>query len=183
MEMKCHARCYTRDELVERLVRAGELEISGEDHDEVDTYFDTENFIFHGPDGFDADYAGLTGYFQSLRAAFDDRTIRRGIIVAEGEYIACQPRWIDGCAATRQRRKRPHMHVMPLTGRSSWSGDLHGERPSQPHPLSIGAAVSPDRGRPQATVITERGWVTGYERTRFSIGLFLKARRLWGGAT
>ena len=86
---------YTRDELVERLVRAGELEISGENQDEADTYFDTENLAFHGPGGFDADYAGLTGYFRSLRAAFDDRTIRRGIIVAEGEYIACQT-WIEG---------------------------------------------------------------------------------------
>jgi hypothetical protein len=86
---------YTRDELVERLVRAGELEVSGEDQDEVGKLFDTDNFAFHGPDGFDADYAGLTAYFRSLRAAFDDRTIRRGIIVAEGEYIACQT-WIEG---------------------------------------------------------------------------------------
>lgn len=86
---------YTRDELVKRLGRAGELEISGEDQDEADTYFDTENLAFHGPGGFDADYAGLTDYFQSLRAAFDDRTIRRGIIVAEGEYVACQT-WIEG---------------------------------------------------------------------------------------
>jgi SnoaL-like polyketide cyclase len=91
-------RRYTRDELVERLVRAGDLEVSGEDQDEVDTYFDTENFAFHGPDGFDADYTGLTEYFRSLRAAFDDRTIRRGIIVAEGEYIACQT-WIEGTFA------------------------------------------------------------------------------------
>jgi predicted ester cyclase len=89
---------YTRDELVKRLVRAGELEISGEDQDEADTYFDTENLAFHGPGGFDADYAGLTDYFRSLRAAFDDRTIRRGIIVAEGEYIACQT-WIEGTFA------------------------------------------------------------------------------------
>jgi predicted ester cyclase len=88
-------RHYTRDELVKRLVRAGELEISGEDQDEVATYFDTGNLAFHGPGGFDADYAGLTDYFRSLRAAFDDRTIRRGIIVAEGEYIACQT-WIEG---------------------------------------------------------------------------------------
>ena len=65
-------RYYTRDELVERLVRAGELEVSGEDQGEVDKLFDTENFAFHGPDGFDADYAGLTEYFRSLRAAFDD---------------------------------------------------------------------------------------------------------------
>ena len=86
---------YTRDELVERLVRAGELEVSGENQDEADKLFDTENLAFHGPGGFDADYAGLTGYFRSLRAAFDDRTIRRGIIIAEGQYIACQT-WIEG---------------------------------------------------------------------------------------
>lgn len=86
---------YTRDELVARLVRAGELEVSGENQDEVDSYFDTENFAFHGPDGFHADYAGLTEYFRSLRAAFDDRSIRRGIIVAEGDYLACQT-WIEG---------------------------------------------------------------------------------------
>lgn len=86
---------YTRDELVERLVRAGELEVSGEDQEEVDSYFDTESFRFHGPDGFEADYAGLTEYFRSIRAAFDDRSIRRGIVLAEGEYIACQT-WIEG---------------------------------------------------------------------------------------
>lgn len=86
---------YTREELVERLVRAGELEISGENQTETDTYFDTGNFTFHGPDGFDADYEGLTAYFASLRAAFDERSIRRGIIVAEGDRIACQT-WIEG---------------------------------------------------------------------------------------
>jgi predicted ester cyclase len=85
----------TRDELVARMVRAGELEISGESQEETDSYFDTENFAFHGPDGFDSDYAGLTEYFQSIRAAFEDRTIRRGIIVAEGDRIACQT-WIEG---------------------------------------------------------------------------------------
>src|ERR1700733_11307709 len=89
---------YTSEELTERLVRAGELEGSGDDQDEADTYFDTENFAFHAPDGFDTDYAGLTEYFRSFRAAFDDRTIRRGIIVAEGQYIACQT-WIEGTFA------------------------------------------------------------------------------------
>ncbi|MEO7017764.1 MAG: ester cyclase [Leifsonia sp.] len=85
----------TRDELVARLVRAGDLEASGADQNEADTYFDTENFRFHGPDGFDADYAGLTGYFASIRAAFEGRSIRRGIVVAEGEYVACQT-WMEG---------------------------------------------------------------------------------------
>ncbi len=85
----------SRDELVARLVRAGELEVSGADQRETDTYFDTENFSFHGPDGFEADYGGLTAYFQSVRAAFDDRTIRRGIVVVEGNTVACQT-WIEG---------------------------------------------------------------------------------------
>ena len=80
----------TRDELVARLVRAGELEVSGEDQAEVDTYFAAEEFRFHGPDGFETDYAGLTDYFASIRAAFDDRSIRRGIMVVEGHHVACQ---------------------------------------------------------------------------------------------
>jgi predicted ester cyclase len=84
-----------RDELVARLIRAGELEVSGADQTEVDSYFDTARFRFHGPGGFEADYAGLTNYFKSVRKAFDDRSIRRGIIVAEGNYIACQT-WIEG---------------------------------------------------------------------------------------
>jgi predicted ester cyclase len=85
----------TRDQLVARLKRAGELEVSGEDQAEADSYFDTALFRFHGPDGFEADYAGLTNYFKAVRAAFDDRSIRRGIIVAEGNYMACQT-WIEG---------------------------------------------------------------------------------------
>jgi len=39
-------------------------------------------------DGVETDYAGLTNYFKSIRAAFEDRSIRRGIIVAEPNYIA-----------------------------------------------------------------------------------------------
>jgi predicted ester cyclase len=85
----------TRDELVARLIRAGELEVSGDDQAETDSYFDTVRFRFHGPDGFEADYAGLTNYFKSIRAAFVDRSIRRGIVVAEGNHIACQT-WIEG---------------------------------------------------------------------------------------
>jgi predicted ester cyclase len=85
----------TRDQLVARLKRAGELEVSGEDQAETDSYFDTTRFRFHGPDGFEADYSGLTNYFEAIRAAFDDRSIRRGIIIAEGNYIACQT-WIEG---------------------------------------------------------------------------------------
>jgi hypothetical protein len=96
------ANVITRDELVARLVRAGELEVSGEDQEETDSYFDTENFKFHGPDGFEADYGGLTAYFQSIREAFDDRSIRRGIIVVEDSLIACQT-WMEAPLSVRSR--------------------------------------------------------------------------------
>lgn len=85
----------SRDELVARLVRAGELEVSGEKPGETATYFDTEKFRFHGPDGVESDFTGLDSYFASVREAFDDRSIRRGIVVAEGDYLACQT-WIEG---------------------------------------------------------------------------------------
>jgi predicted ester cyclase len=88
-------RTFTRSELVSRLVRAGQLQVSGEDQAELGTYFDQENFRFHGPGGFEADYAGLAAYFASVRAAFDDRKITRGIVVAEGDTVACQT-WIEG---------------------------------------------------------------------------------------
>jgi len=89
------AQELTRSELISRLVRAGELQVSGEDQAELDTYFDRENFRFHGPGGFESDYAGLMAYFASIRAAFDDRKITRGIVVAEGNTVACQT-WIEG---------------------------------------------------------------------------------------
>lgn len=86
---------FTRDELVARMVRAGELEVSGEEPAEAASYFDTENFRFHGPDDFESDFAGLSAYFASVREAFDDLSIRRGIVVAEGDHLACQT-WIEG---------------------------------------------------------------------------------------
>jgi predicted ester cyclase len=85
---------YDRDELVARLVRAGELEVSGDHPDDVRDYF-APGFAFHGPGTFESDYDGLQNYFASLRAAFDDRSIRRGITVVEGNTIACQT-WIEG---------------------------------------------------------------------------------------
>jgi predicted ester cyclase len=79
----------SREERVRGLIRAGEKEMTGE---QVDDYF-APDFTFHGPDGFDADYDGLKGYFASVRAAFDGLTIRRGIMVVEGDYVACQTRF------------------------------------------------------------------------------------------
>src|SRR6476661_67930 len=83
------ARHTSRQELVAGLVRIGRLELTGEEEAEVDAYF-APDFTFHGPDGAETDYEGLKGYFASLRAAFDDLTISRGIIVVEGDYVACQ---------------------------------------------------------------------------------------------
>lgn len=85
----------TREHLVTRLTRVFELEISGGDQAEIDAHFDTVRFRFHGPDGFEMDYSGFTDYFRSIRAAFDNRSIRRGVIIAEGNYIACQT-WMEG---------------------------------------------------------------------------------------
>ncbi len=83
------ARRPSREERITGLIRVGEQELTGEDEAEVDAYF-APDFAFHGPDGAELDYEGLKGYFASLRAAFDDVTISRGIIVAEGDYVACQ---------------------------------------------------------------------------------------------
>ena len=79
----------SREERVQGLIRAGELEVSGENPSEVEAYF-AQDFAFHGPDGAEADYQGLQAYFASMRAAFDDLTISRGIMVVEDDYVACQ---------------------------------------------------------------------------------------------
>jgi hypothetical protein len=88
---------FSRDELVERLVRAGELEVSGENPQELRGYF-APTFRFHGPGDFEADFDGLSDYFASVRDAFDDREIRHGIMLVEGNDIGCQT-WIDGTFA------------------------------------------------------------------------------------
>jgi hypothetical protein len=85
---------YSADELVARIVRAGELEISGESPDELASYF-APTFRFDGPGGFEADFDGLVAYFAAVRDAFDDMSIHRGIVVVEGNLIACQTR-IEG---------------------------------------------------------------------------------------
>lgn len=85
----------SREELVDRSVKAGEAEVAGAPPEEIALYFDTKAFRFHGPDGSESDYEGLGSYFASVRSAFDDRTIRRGIIVIEGDTAACQT-WIEG---------------------------------------------------------------------------------------
>jgi predicted ester cyclase len=108
----------TRDDLVARLRRAGELQVSGDNQAELDSYFDTRQFRFHGPDGFETDYAGLANYFKAIRAAFDDRSIRRGIVVAEANYIACQT-WIEG-TFVREFTQSPAGALAPNGQRVVW---------------------------------------------------------------
>jgi predicted ester cyclase len=108
----------TRDQLVARLKRAGELEVSGEDQAETDSYFDTAHFRFHGPAGFKSDYSGLTSYFKSIREAFDDRSIRRGIIIVEENYVACQT-WIEG-KFVREFTQSPAGSLSPNGQRVVW---------------------------------------------------------------
>ena len=79
------AQAYTRDELVARLVRAGEIEVTGEDIETVGDYF-APGFEFNGPGGFLADFNGLSDYF-----------------------IACQT-WIEGTFV----REFTHSPVGPL---------------------------------------------------------------------
>jgi predicted ester cyclase len=112
----------TRDKLAARLIRAGELLVLGDDQAEIESYFDTSKFRFHGPDGFETDYAGLTNYFRSIRAGFDDRSIRRGIILVEGSYIACQT-WIEG-RFVREFANSPAGALAPNGQRVVW--DLMG---------------------------------------------------------
>lgn len=83
------AKAMTRDERISRLVRIGEKLMTGEDEAEVDAYF-APDYRFHGPEGHEWDYQALKTYFTALRAAFDDLTIQRGIVVVEGNYVACQ---------------------------------------------------------------------------------------------
>jgi predicted ester cyclase len=108
----------TRDDLVARLRRAGELQVSGDNQAELDSYFDTRQFRFHGPDGFETDYAGLANYFKAIRAAFDDRSIRRGIVIAEANYIACQT-WIEG-TFVREFTQSPAGTLAPNGQRVVW---------------------------------------------------------------
>ena len=44
-----------REERVKALIRAGELEVSGENQAEVEAYF-APDFAFHAPDGAELDY-------------------------------------------------------------------------------------------------------------------------------
>jgi predicted ester cyclase len=100
---------------------AGDLLISATCREIADCVYPNsvaERFRFHGPDGFETDYRGLTEYFVSFREAFDDRAIRRGLVVVEGEYVACRT-WIEG-TFVRPFRASPVGEVPPNGARVVW---------------------------------------------------------------
>jgi hypothetical protein len=68
----------SREELVNGLIRVGELLMTGENQAEVDAYY-APGYRFHGPGGGEWDYEGLKAYFEALRAAFDNLTIKRDL--------------------------------------------------------------------------------------------------------
>jgi predicted ester cyclase len=111
---------FTRDELIARLIRAGELEVSGADPVEQATYFDTATFRWHGPAGAEADYDGLAELFAGFREAFDDRSIRRGVLLAEGDLIACQT-WIEGTFAREYADSPAGRPLAPTGGPLVWA--------------------------------------------------------------
>jgi hypothetical protein len=80
----------TRDQLVARLRRAGRTGSFGRRPGGNRLALRHDSFPLPRPGWFRGDYSGLTDYFKAIRAAFDGRSIRRGIIVAEGKYITCQ---------------------------------------------------------------------------------------------
>ncbi|PKR89747.1 hypothetical protein CXZ10_07555 [Pleomorphomonas diazotrophica] len=108
----------SREELVTRVIAAGEAEIRGASPEEIASYFDPARFRFHGPDGFESDYGGLQDYFAALRAAFDDLSIRRGIVIVEGNEVACQT-WIEG-RFVREFAMSPIGPVQPNNETVTW---------------------------------------------------------------
>ena len=108
----------TRDELVASVRRAGELQVSGDNQVDLDSHFDTRQFRFHGLDGFETDYSGLANYFKAIRAAFDDRSIRRG---------SSSPRMITSPAKPGSRghfsvSSHHHPRALCLGTANVWSG-------------------------------------------------------------
>ena len=88
----------TRDQLVARLKRAGErATVSGEENQPgTRLMFDAIKSGFHGGEWFLRQIIlASTAISRLFSSAFGSRSIRRGIIVAEGNDVACQT-WIEG---------------------------------------------------------------------------------------
>lgn len=80
----------TRDDLVARLARIDTLQLTGDDADALAGSFSPDYVIRRT--GGENNAAGMRDFAHSLRAAFDDRTIRHDVVIVENDTIACQTR-------------------------------------------------------------------------------------------
>ena len=70
------------------LIRIGDEAIATEDDAKLRAYF-TDDYVFHGPGG-DLNFAELSAYFASLRAAFSNLRIVREQIIVDGNFLAAR---------------------------------------------------------------------------------------------
>jgi len=72
--------------LARELIRVGDEAIATEDDAKLRAYF-TDDYVFHGLGG-DLNFAELSAYFASLRAAFSNLRIVREQIIVDGNFLA-----------------------------------------------------------------------------------------------
>jgi hypothetical protein len=86
------------------------------------------DFAFNGPDGAELDYEGVQEFFASFRAAFDELTISRGIMVVEADSVACQTTITRIlCVSSRSHRSVRFLRI--AAGSCSSSPNLPIRRP------------------------------------------------------
>ena len=79
--------------LARELIRIGDEAIATEDDAKLRAYF-RDDYVFHGPGG-DLNFAELSAYFASLRAAFSNLRIA-GIIYPCGLALVAVGIWLSG---------------------------------------------------------------------------------------
>jgi predicted ester cyclase len=74
--------------LARELIRIGDEAIATEDDAKLRAYF-SDDYVFHGPGGA-LNFAELSAYFASLRAAFSNLRIVRDQIIVDGNFLAAR---------------------------------------------------------------------------------------------
>src|SRR5438128_7559182 len=74
--------------LARELIRIGDEATATEDDAKLRAYF-RDDYVFHGPGG-DLNFAQLSAYFASLRAAFSNLRIVREQIIVDGNFLAAR---------------------------------------------------------------------------------------------
>ncbi|WP_161555609.1 ester cyclase [Sphingomonas carotinifaciens] len=82
------------------LIQIGEVGIAREDHAALERFFDPD-FQFHGPAGAELNRLQLWQYFAACRAAFDEFSVIRQMLMSDGhDYIAARTRFSGVFART-----------------------------------------------------------------------------------